>query len=245
MSGRSRLKLDAEQIIASGHGWDLDPATHRGAHHAYREAFGAAAAQVSGGNRVGSGNGRGPMIVDGFRPYGDGFQFLSVKGHKPWPSKSVITTGKGAECLEGAAMMGLDVPCVSMAFFDSGRVSVRVYDLAGLIREHGIIDKPEGGFGRGKAPPIYRAETSRPSGVKTASKLLKAGAIDPEDFKGVSTLTYKRLEMSFAALGWSKGRGWTHIEGCADGSPDTARILDTIEGLYDWDAANCHRIIIG
>lgn len=234
MAGKGDHKIIAETIASSGHGWTIDPAHHNGAASAYRNLFGMAPAFLYGGRRVGSGRGRGPAVIDCFRENNDRIEFLSVKGHKPWPSKASITTAAGAEAAIFAADMGCNLPMISMAIFDGGRVGVRAFDLADLIREHGVATAPkDGGFGKGKAPALYFSQTTRASGVKSAQKLVDAGFLSPEDAAEMTTRTYARIDMSYAALGVSKGNGWKEFAPKGD-NHDVRGILAYIEDSFDW-----------
>lgn len=247
MAGKSKWKLNAEMIVGGRSGWSLDPAQHLGAAAAYQNLFGAAPAQVAGSHLVGSGRGRGPMVVDAFRRRVDGgFDFLSVKGFAPWPSKVVVSTAKGAEVLIDAAMLGLTIPVVMIAMFEDHRVGVRIFDMGQLIRDHGVQRLQEGQtrWGKGKAPPLSWCTTTRKSGEKSREALIGAGVFTEAeaDTLGLGVRSYERIEMSLAALGWSRGRGWDMFAARGD-DYDYAQIHDRINNDPIWASARYEPMI--
>ena len=248
MAGKSKWKLNAEMIVGGRSGWSLDPAHHSGAVAAYQALFGAAPAQVAGTHLVGSGKGRGPMVIDAFRRRvdGKGFDFLSVKGFQPWPSKVVVSTAKGAEVLIDAALLGLTIPVVMLAMFEDFRVGVRIFDMGDLIRTHGVSRMAPGQtkWGKGKAPPLSWATTTRKSGGKSRKALIAAGVFSETeaDALGLGTRSYERIEMSLAALGWSRGRGWSMFAARGD-DYDYALIHDRINNDPIWASARYEPMI--
>ena len=258
MGGKSENKMIAEAIFRGHSGWESDLALDSGAADSFRSWTGIKPIQVSDaagvrGVRKGTEAGRGNPLADVARPnmYRGGFAFLSIKGADPYPSKAVITTGGGMSALRNVADFGCSCPVVFLAIFGSGRVGVKVADLASIVRDHGIAEENPNGWGKGKAPPLYLTTTTRPSGVKSAAAMLAAGAFTAEQAEEFSTKTYQRIELSFAALGWSRGRGWIEVEG-QNGEPNGSAIRQIVEDGLDWSAlifnsddANPSDLIIG
>jgi len=236
MAGRSENKMEAEDCFRLG-GWSTDLHEQPDLAAAYQIWTGRAVTVVVGNGRLSTEAGRGNILADAARIRQGRVEFLSVKGCNPSPSKAVITTGAGVEIAKCIADLGMSIPTICVAQFDSGRVAARAFDLSDIIRTEGIAplsDYPIGGYRKGQAPPLYECPTTRPSGVKRAQDWANADLIDADDVKSASLKTYTRLDLSFAALGWSRGRGWTEIPGL-NGEIDQRAVRAFVAQALPWD----------